>query len=124
MPSLETLARTAGESDSGLSVARLGQLLPAAFAIAAASTPASSATAVLTRLCFVNRQATASVLMIVQGVDSRQGIGIDLHLDEAKPATSARLPVDDHLCASHLAERGEQVFQVGISDGKGKIADI
>jgi hypothetical protein len=124
VPSSETLTRTAGESDSGLSVVRLGQLLSAALAIAAASTPASTTTTVLTWLCFVDRQATASVLMIVQGVDSRQGLGVDLHLDEAKPATSACLPIDDHLCASDLAKWGEQVFQVGISDGKGKIADI
>ena len=52
---------------------------------------------VLARLRLVDRQATASVVLVVQGVDGRHGIGVAPHLDEAEPAAPARLPVDDYL---------------------------
>jgi hypothetical protein len=83
-------------------------------AMAAAATASSSS--ILTRFRFVNGQPPASVLLVMQGIDRRLSGRIRPHLDKAEPSASACLPVNDHLCASHLAERGEQVFQVGIGN--------
>jgi hypothetical protein len=64
------------------------------------------------------------VFLVVQSVDSREGIGIGCHLDEAEAATTPCLSVFDYLSTSHLAKRREQIFQVGIRDRERKIADV
>ena len=64
------------------------------------------------------------MVLVVQGVDGRHGIGVAPHLDEAEPAAPARLPVDDYLRASHFAEWDEQFFQLGIANREREIANI
>ncbi len=64
------------------------------------------------------------MVLVVQGVDGRHGIGVAPHLNEAEPAAPARLPVDDHLRTSHFAEWGEQFFQLGIANRECEIANI
>jgi hypothetical protein len=64
------------------------------------------------------------VFLVVQGVDGRNDNGVARHPDEAKPAASARLSVDNHLRTSHFAKWSEQIFQFGITDREREIADI
>ena len=119
--------------------ARTGQVLAAgmdesvpspasAIASAAAASIASAApsttTSILARFRLVDRQAASAMVLIVQGVDGRKGISVRRHLDEAEATTPTSLSVHNHLRASHFAEWGEQVFQIGISHRKCEIADI
>jgi len=106
-------------------------LSSAAVATAAATTTttatsvAATATAtILTRLRLVDRQAAASMFLVVEGVDGRKGIGVGRHLDEAEATTPTSLAILDHLSASYLTKWREQLFQVGIRDREGKIADV
>ena len=98
--------------------------IAASAATAAATSAAATTATILTWLRLVDRQTASAVVLVVQSLDRREGLGVAPHLDEAKPAAPARLSVHDHLRASHFAKRGEQVFQVGISDRECKIADI
>jgi hypothetical protein len=54
--------------------------------------------------------------LVVQCIDSREGIGVRCHLYKAEAAASTRLPVLDDLSASYLAKGREQLFKVGIGD--------
>jgi hypothetical protein len=93
-------------------------------ATVAAAAAATTTTAILTWLRFVNCQPPASMLLIMQGIDRGLSSRIRAHFHKAKSSASARLPINHHLCASHLAKRGEQVFKVGIGNRKRKIADV
>ncbi len=64
------------------------------------------------------------MVLVVQRVDGREGLGVRCHLDEAEPTAPTRLSVHNHLRASHFAKWGEQIFKVGISDRECEIADI
>jgi hypothetical protein len=103
---------------------RLSPTAAAATTTATVAAAAATATTILARLGFVHCQPPASMLLIVQGVNRGLSSRIRPHFHKAKPSASARLPINHHLCASHLAKRGEQVFKVGIGNRKRKIADI
>ena len=93
-------------------------------ATVAAAAAAATTTAIFTWLSFVDCQPPASMLLVVQGVDRGLSSRIRPHFHKSKPSASARLPIHHHLCTSHLAKRGEQVFKVGIGNRKRKIADV
>ena len=46
------------------------------------------------------------MVLVVQGVDGREGLGVCSHLDEAESSASTCLSVHNHLRASHFAEWG------------------
>jgi hypothetical protein len=56
------------------------------------------------------------MLLIMQGVDCRQGIGIGPHFDKSKSATSSRLAVNDNLGAAHLAKWSKNFPELGITN--------
>jgi hypothetical protein len=103
---------------------RAEESVPSAASTIATTAPSTaSTTSILARLRLVDRQAAAAMVLVVQGVDGREGLGVSSHLDEAESAAPTCLSVHNHLRASHLAEWGEQFFQIGISHRKCEIAD-
>ena len=64
------------------------------------------------------------MFLVVKGINGRESIGVRCHLDEAEATASTCLAIFDHLGASHLTKRREQVFQVGIRDREREIADV
>ena len=64
------------------------------------------------------------MILVMEGVDGRKGIGVSRHFDKAEAAAPTCLPILDDLCAFYLAKRREQIFQVGTRDRERKIADV
>src|SRR5262249_16889847 len=85
-------------------------------AIATTPTTSAPAASILARLGLVNRQAPPTRVLVIQRIHSRSCVGVIGHFDKAKPAAPTCLSVYNHLGASHFAERGKQVFKIGISD--------
>ena len=109
---------------SALIASASSSAIASAIPAAAISSASPSATTILTWLRFVDGQAASAVVLVVQCVDGREGIGVRRHLNKAETATPTCLAILNHLSASHLAKRREQVFQVGIRDRESKIADV
>ncbi len=49
------------------------------------------------RLGFVHRESPSVVLLLVEPLDRRLGLGLGIHLDETKALAAARVTVGDHL---------------------------
>ena len=49
------------------------------------------------RLGLVHREATPVVILIIESLDRRLGLGVGVHLDEAEPLAAARVTVRDDL---------------------------
>ncbi len=74
-------------------------------------------------LRLVHAQRSTAEVATVEGGDRRGGVR-RVHLDEAEAARAARLPVHHHRCRAHLAVLREQLAQVRVGSGKGKVSNI
>jgi len=92
--------------------------------ISAAVAAAAAAGTGLTGPGLVDRQPTAPVLVVVQGVDGRLGgMGV-VHLDEPEAPAAAGLTVLDDLGADDLAVVGEQCFKIGTGGLERQVPDV
>src|SRR4051794_10204131 len=101
----------------------------AAAAVAPVASPATAATvaatrAGFTRLGLINREAATVVVLVVEALDGRLGLGLAAHLHEAEALAAARVTVLDDLRALDVPECGEQLLQVGTADLIGQVPDI
>jgi hypothetical protein len=95
-------------------------------ATTAPASPTSAATAGsgLPRPGFVDRQATAVVFLLIEGVDRRPCFVVGAHLDEPEALAPTCVAVGDDLRALYTAELRKQLFQVGTAHPVSEVADI
>src|SRR5271157_3098804 len=107
---------------------RAGRSIPPTTTVAAAVSTAAAITTASgsgdPRLGFVHREPPSVVLLLVEPLDRRLGLGVGTHLDEPKPLAAARVTVGDHLGALHCPVLGEPLFQIGVGHGIGQISNI
>ena len=95
-----------------------------------AATPTSTAAttttagAGLARSGFVDREATAVVFLLIEGVDRRPCFVVGAHLDEPEALAPTCVAVGDELRALYTAELRKQLFQVGTAHPVSEVADI
>ena len=106
-------------------VAAATAAVTAATTTAVAATAATAATTtVLARTGFIHRQRTTFMLLRIQGVNGRLGLGRIAHFHEAKSLAPPRVAILNHLRTLHLAILREQRLETLARDTVAQIADI
>ena len=95
--------------------------------IPARSDPATNTTAaatLFTRTCFVDRQRTSFVLLLVQSADCFLSRVFIRHFNETKPLASTRVAILNDLSAHDRAKLREQFFQRLIGNAVTEVPNI
>lgn len=81
-------------------------------------------TAGLAGLRLVDSQGAAVVFLAVHRVDGGLSLGVVSHLDESKTLGTPGVTVGDDSRRVNLAELGEELVELGVSDGVAQVANI
>ncbi len=95
-----------------------------AIATAATATAAAAAAARSARTRLVDGERTPAQLSPVEGLDGVVALAVVGHLDEREAAGAARVPIHDHVDPRHRTVVLEELLELGLAGGEGKIADV